>query len=137
MPVPSAAEFSMVGGCSGSSIASIGLFSGDPSGEGWYQVSFDTADPVGKGQTGLFALSRLKWDNGVSPVPGMPEGANINAPNRFEGTGQLDLQTHDAGPDTRRMVGTLSGHLTNRANGKDVDIEVGIDINWSCGVDPA
>ena len=134
-PVPPATELSMVGGCDGKSIASIGLYAGDMSGNGWFQVSFETDEPIGKGQTGSFALSRLEWDNGLSPVEGMPEGSNITAPNRFEGTGRLELKTHDTGMNTRRMVGTLSGHLTNTKTGKEVDITIDTDFNWSCGVD--
>ena len=79
-----------------------------------------------------FGLSRLEWDNGLSPVEGMPEGSNITAPNRFEGTGRLELKTHDTGMNTRRMVGTLSGHLTNTKTGKEVDITIDTDFNWSC-----
>lgn len=134
-PVPPVSALSMVGGCDGKSVASIGFFAGDLASGNWYQVSFDTAEPVGKGQTGNFALSSLEWDNGLSPAKGVPETANIKVPNRFEGTGQMQLTTHDTGMDTRRMAGTLSGHLTNPSNGREVDVTIDIDFNWSCGVD--
>ncbi|MCA8902731.1 MAG: hypothetical protein KDA53_15940 [Hyphomonas sp.] len=134
-PVPPISDLTMGGGCDGNSVASIGLSAGQPSAGGWLYVAFDTAGVLGKGETGVFELSRLVWDNGVTPVDGLPNGVAVNGPNRFEGAGQLDLATHNTGMNTRRMVGTLSGQLTNAASGKSVDFSADIDINWSCGVD--
>ena len=127
-------EPSMVGGCSGQNPFSIGLHEGDLRDEGLANWSMTTQDTVATGQTGPFALSEFIWDYGTVPVENMPPELNIRVPNRFEGSGMLDLIAHDPSLENRHMQGVVRALGMRNREGQVVDLEMEFRVNWSCGI---
>lgn len=124
----------MTGGCSGSSPFSLGLLQSDPTREDYAYLSFSTQGAVATGAVGEFALSELKWDFGSVSPENMPPELNIRVPNRFSGTGTLELTSHIASPELRRMTGVIHAEGLTNHPGQSVDIEASFGVDWSCGI---
>ncbi len=129
-----AENLSLTGGCAPSTTLSIGLFRGTVQDESWFQLAFDSSENLATGQIGVVALKEVRWDNGTDSPPNIPPEMNIRVPNRFTGTGTLEITNHDATTQSRRMIGRVRASLHSRASGEDAELEARFDINMSCGV---
>lgn len=132
--VPDAAELTLAGGCTGETSMSLSMFLGQPIEERWFNVAFSTEGVVAPGATGTFPLQSLQWDDGVMRPENLPADSPARAPVRYSGKGTLTLDTHTASTETRRMAGTLTGHVEQLGKGPAADITAHFDINFSCGV---
>jgi len=128
-------DLQFTGGCSGSTPASMGVHRGQPNSEDYVSFAFKTAEVVGTGETGAFAVSEIRWDHGTVSPQNMPPELNIRVPNRFEGTGKLDLTTHSASLKDRSMEGVITATGMSNKQGEAVDIEARFRLDWSCGIE--
>jgi hypothetical protein len=132
--LPTAAELSLVGGCTPTGPLSI-LFVRGSAGvldENYFVFSIDSRDPVTPGQTGSVELSKITWDNGVEVPEGLPEGVTAFVPNRLEGAGTLTVQAHSGVGLGGHMAGTVEGTVTYADTGESVPIEASFDISLAC-----
>jgi hypothetical protein len=132
--VPVAADLMLAGGCDGTTPINLSIFLGRPMDERWFNVAFVTEGVIAPGETGTFPLQSLQWDDGVMRPENLPEDSPARAPVRYSGKGTLTLETHMASIETRRMAGTLTGHVEQFGKGPAADITAHFDINFSCGV---
>ena len=134
VPTPSPAGIQLVGGCDKSNPMSFTFYASVPQADDWFSLSFDTGEIVEGGETGRFELTELDWANGVFTPDNLPEGVNVKVPDQFSGTGTLDLTRHEASINSRRMVGTITGHVESENSDEAADLTAHFDINWSCAV---
>jgi hypothetical protein len=126
----------ITGGCTGDSPMSIGFHRGQPNLEDYVSFAFETAGPMGTGETGEFDVEEIRWDHGTVVPDNLPPGTTVRVPNRFTGTGLLSVSRHDAAIGQQRTTATItSDQMTNR-QGTSVGLTVEFDINRSCGVAP-
>ena len=133
--VPAPEELMLAGGCTGDSPINLSIFLGRPMDERWFNVAFVTEGAIAPGETGSFPLQSLQWDDGVMRPENLPADSPARAPVRYSGKGTLTLEMHMASTQTRRMAGTLTGHVEQFGKGPAAaDITAHFDINFSCGV---
>ncbi|WP_084418604.1 hypothetical protein [Henriciella litoralis] len=135
-PVPSPEELIPAGGCNGESQIGLSFHRGDMTESRWFAVGFTTKAVVAPGETGVFPLQALQWDNGVERPPNLPEDSPARVARRFMGADgvTLTLETHIATSRERRMAGTLQGHVKRFGTDEAADITAHFDVNQSCGV---
>ena len=127
-------DFSLAGGCTGSSQMNFGFASGAPHLDDWVYLSFTTEQAVESGETGTFNLASLTWDQGVERPANLPPESPIRVPRRYEGKGILRLDRHDNYPNQRRLSGSIEGELVRRSPLETVTLSAEFSIPMSCGV---
>ncbi len=132
--VPDASELTLSGGCDGTTPISLSLFAGEPIDDSWFNVAFDTEAVVAPGETGVFPLVEMDWDNGVTRPDNLPADTAVRVPVRNSGKGTLTLETHNASTNNRRMIGVLEGSLQQDGESPAVNVTARFDVNLSCGV---
>ncbi len=130
---PDASQLALTGGCPSQSPLSIGFTHGTPDQAGYFGFSFETAKPVSSGTTGVIPLARITWDNGVETPPNLPANSPIRVPVRFDGEGDLTLQSHAGVGAGGRMAGVVSGVVANATSQQSATVTVGFDIKLACG----
>ncbi|MFW6084110.1 MAG: hypothetical protein ACODAA_02755 [Gemmatimonadota bacterium] len=124
-------ELALSGGCTGSSPISLGFRKGRPDSNDYLNVSIETHDVVGPGETGLFALANLDWDHGTL-VRSTPGGGEVRVPNRMTGSGVLMLTNHEAGVGDRRLEGLVRSEVRGE-DGQQVELVAEFGVNLACG----
>ena len=108
---------------------SLSMPGGEQFDEVW--VTNMSKGPIPTGATGTFRLDYLE-------VTFSKSGPDYTVTQReFRGPGTMTLTRHDADPDHRRMIGTMTGTgLKGKGDdaGKTLDVQVSFDMDSSCGV---
>lgn len=66
-------------------------------------------------------------------LPTVAGSMEVRFPNRFTGTGSVQIARHDAQAENRRLTGIVRGTASNE-EGVTANVIVEFDINLSCGV---
>lgn len=127
----------LTGGCApDDGVIRMSFTRGQVMDEDLFQLRIVTAGPVESGQTGSFPLEELGWYDGTFKPDNVPAESTIRVPDAYKGPGTLNIITHVATLQERRMVGTVQGTVEQMAGDKSASISASFDINLSCGIGP-